>query len=662
MTDYEGKVIEFLDAGGLKLALVTRQTGDKLQVIDERGKHERVALNHVVLVHSQKPTPGEFPSLASPLTSRIESIKQEIDTELLWESMQDESREMTVEELAQDYFGDYNSLQASALFRALAEDGLHFKRKGSAFIPRPTQQVADQIAAHRRRQEKETFRQHALTWMQEALTADGEIEVPPEMIGLLQQAEDFLLRKKSNEAAQLAAQASQELTAKEAAFELLVKAGRLDPDADPLLVIAGIEERFPRKVLEQTERLVPFQPEEGRRDFTAAAAFSIDDEETREVDDALTVEIQRDRLRVGIHIADVAYFVAKADPSDEEAYRRSVSIYLPTRTVTMFPERLSHDLASLNQHQLRPTLSFDIDFDASGQVLDWHLSRGQIRVVHRLSYAEADRMIESPATDELTENLQRLHAVAVRLADDRLAQGAIVIRRPELKIRVKDDQITLKVLDPHSPSRRLVSELMILANRLAAQHATRQGVPIIFRVQDPSQGEPGIYGGGPDYDPIAVTKVLKGMRRSRLSLFPQPHAGLGLDVYTQLTSPIRRFADVVIQRQMTAHLAGHAVPYEREELLEILSMAESAERDMRAIERQAMRFWALEFLARERANQPLPAIVVDKIGGGYILELTDVFIQGYLPTGLGYPLGAHLRVSIEHIDPKRNVLRFREVQ
>jgi exoribonuclease-2 len=231
-----------------------------------------------------------------------------------------------------------------------------------------------------------------------------------------------------------------------------------------------------------------------------------------------------------------------------------------------------------------------------------------------------------------------------------------------LKIRVKDDQISFKIIDPHSPSRRLISELMILANRLAAQHAARQAVPVIFRTQDPPLADPGLYGGGPDYDPIGVSKILKGMKRSRLSLFPQPHAGLGLDVYTQLTSPIRRFADVVIQRQMAAHLAGQPVPYERDELLEVLTTAEAAERDMRAIERQATRFWALQYLARLGDERVFEAMVVDEARGGYVLELGELFIQGYLPTSASHELGDYLRVSVDRIDPKRNVLRLRETE
>lgn len=661
MADYQGRLIEYLGAGGVRFALVVRQVGEKLQIIDERGKHDRLAAHQVITIHPVKPDPAELPQIVRQLQARIQPIKEEVDTELLWETVRDEIREYRIEELADHYFANRDPVRVSALFRALLEDALHFKRKGIIFIPRTEQHVSDQLLAIRRRREKQALRQQALAWMRRVLQADDTVEVPADMVSLIHQVEDYLLRRKANEVVHLLSEVSEESTAKEVAFELLLKTGRLDPDADPLLVIAGIEERFPRKVLEQAERLVPFQPEPERRDFSSLLSFSIDDEDTREIDDALTVRVHGDRVIVGVHIADVVHFVAKGDPLDEEAHRRGASIYMPTRTVSMFPPQLAYGLASLNQGEWRPTMSFEIEFDATGQVVDWRLWRGQITVTRRLSYAEADQWLGSSVGDQVAEHLRRLHRIAQQLLIERLKRGAIVIRRPELKIRVRDGRMAIKVIDPRSPSRQLVGEFMILANRLAAQHAARQGVPIIFRVQDPPHHEPEFSGHIIEYDPIQISRVLKGMRRSRLSLSPQPHAGLGLDVYTQLTSPIRRFADVIIQRQLVAHLADQPLPYQPEELLRVLATAESTEREMRAIERQSTRFWALRYLAEERREDTFEAIVVEPIDGGYAVELADLFLRGHLSAEIKHERGERVRVRIERVDPRQDVLRFVEV-
>ncbi|RMG44088.1 MAG: RNB domain-containing ribonuclease [Acidobacteria bacterium] len=661
MVDYQGRIIEYLGAGGVRFALVVRHAGEKLQIIDERGRHDRISAHQVITVHAAKPDPAEFPEVVQQLRARIQPIQEEVDTELLWETVRDDLREYRIEELVEHYFANRDPVRVSALFRALLKDALHFKRKGLIFIPRSEQHVSEQLLAIRRRREKQALRQQALDWMRGVLQADDIVEVPADMVSLIHQVEDYLLRRKSNEVVHLLNEVSEESTAKEVAFELLLKTGRLDPDADPLLVIAGIEERFPRRVLERAEHLAPFRPEPGRRDFSSLLSFSIDDEETREIDDALTVRVHGDRLIVGVHIADVAHFVTKGDPLDEEAHRRGASIYMPTRTVSMFPPRLAYELASLNQGDWRPTMSFEIAFDATGRVVDWQLSRGQIVVTRRLSYAEADRLLRSPADDEVAEPVRRLHEIAQQLLAERLKQGAIVIRRPELKVRVRDGRIAMKVIDPRSPSRQLVGEFMILANRLAAQHAARQGVPIIFRTQDPPRHESEFAGHIIEYDPIRMSRVLKGMKRSRLSLSPQPHAGLGLDVYTQLTSPIRRFADVIIQRQLVAYLADQPLPYQPEELLRVLATAESTEREMRAIERQSTRFWVLRYLADERRQETFEAIVIESSDGGYVVELTDFFLRGHLSTGIKHEWGERVRVRIEHIDPQRDVLRFAEV-
>jgi exoribonuclease-2 len=664
MTDYQGKLIEFLDSDELKFGLVTSQAKSKVQLVDERGKHMSIPPNRVIVVYPGSTPAGELSSRANDLRAQIESLKQEIDIELLWESVRHHVGELTVQQLAKNYFGDHQPIQISAVYRALTEDHLYFKRKGpSAFLPKTPEQVQEQLTALQRRQEKEAWHQRARQWIQDVLSGTSQVEIPPDMVPFISRTEDFLLRKNPSDVVKLLEEASEELTAKEVGFDLLVKTGRLASDADPLLVIAGVEERFPAKALERVEALAPFAGDETRADFTSLVAFSIDDDETREVDDALTVEFDGEVTRVGIHIADVSNFVDKADPLDEQASRRSVTLYLPTRMVLMLPERLACDLASLNHHELRPTMSFEVAFDENANILDWRIGRGQINVAHRLNYDQADELIQSPADDPVALGLKRLQAITTRLLAQRREHGALIIRRPELKVRVKDDQITVKLIDPGAPSRVLVSEMMILANQLAAQYAARHAVPIIFRAQDPAT--PGAQVANPRsddaYDPVRVANLLKRMKRSRLSLSPQAHAGLGLDAYTQLTSPIRRYADLVIQRQMAAHLAGQPLRYEREELLEVLVNAEIAEREMKGIERKATPFWALEHLARERRNDEFEATVTEKVAGGYLVELSDLVIRGYLPTSTSHKLGDRCRVTIDQIDPQRNVLRLKEL-
>src|SRR5262249_34307510 len=158
-----------------------------------------------------------------------------------------------------------------------------------------------------------------------------------------------------------------------------------------------------------------------------------------------------------------------------------------------------------------------------------------------------------------------LHDLALHLQEARTARGAITMRRPELKVRVEQGRIRIKKLDPNSASRVLVSEMMILANGLSADFASVNSLPVIFRTQEPR--EPLGTENTPVIEALAFERLRRTFKRSRLSLTPGLHSGLGLTAYTQASSPIRRYADLITQRQFTALMAGKAIQYSREELL-----------------------------------------------------------------------------------------------
>src|SRR4029077_13095862 len=205
-------------------------------------------------------------------------------------------------------------------------------------------------------------------------------------------------------------------------------------------------------------------------------------------------------------------------------------------------------------------------------------------VAKRLSYDEADNAIANNDT-----SLQLLYRIAIDLQRTRAERGAITFRRPELKIRVEGDDIQVKKINPNSESRTLVSEMMILANSLSADFASVNSLPVIFRTQEPREAV--AVEETPVIEALAFERLRKTFKRSRLSLTPGLHSGLGLTAYTQASSPIRRYADLVTQRQFTALLGGKQIPYTREELLQILASAEAAEQEVRSLEDRSTSYW-----------------------------------------------------------------------
>src|SRR5215470_2725985 len=415
--------------------------------------------------------------------------------------------------------------------------------------------------------------------------------------------------------------------------------------------MAGIETQFSPQFIEAAEHLRPYAHDIARLDYRSAFTFTIDDEDTREVDDALSVSHEGGEIIVGIHIADVSVFVQKADLLDVEAARRSSTIYLPSTTVRMFPERLSTDLASLNAGTVRPAYTVEVRFDDQGNRLGYRIALTSLSVHKRLSYDEADAEFEAGG-----EPLRTLHEIARQLQDTRAARGAITFRRPELKIRVTGDEIDVKKINPNSPSRFIVSEMMILANGLSADFASVNALPVIYRTQEPREAV--AVEDAPAVEALAFERLRKTFKRSRHSLTPALHSGLGLSAYTQASSPIRRYADLVTQRQFTSMLRSAAIPNGREELLRILVTAEAAEQEIRAIEERSTNYWLLEYLSRYKKHQQLAAVVLDLKGN---IEIEDFYLRGKLTPANKLQPGEVVQVRIESIEPDKTEVRFRLV-
>jgi exoribonuclease-2 len=532
------------------------------------------------------------------------------------------------------------------MFRTLERDSLYFRRKGTAFRPRAAEQVAAERRRHAREREKEEFRERVAGLLRRGLAGDPPVD-SGEWNTIAERLERWLRQRDKDDVGSIFEQITGEAQAREAAYDLLVRLGRIKDQEDRFLLVRGFPTVFPADTLEAAESLAPGDCDD-RADWTMHAAVAIDDEETVEIDDALTLIESGDEWIVGIHIADVSAFTVKGDPLDREAARRTATIYLPNGSVPMFPPRLSSDLSSLVPHVERPAFTVEARFDRSGGLRGFRLIRTRIRVSGRMTYEEADSLLASDAA------IRTLHELAGHLRDARNESGAQTHRRPEIKVHVKGGAIAIRRLEVETPSRLIVSEMMILANRLAADHAGVEGIPIIYRTQEPPHAEP------PNVEGLAEALqfelLRKSFKRSRLSLSPAPHAGLGLGAYTQMSSPIRRYADLITQRQFVAAMRGEPFPYANDELLRVMTLAEATEVDIRRLEQSSTTYWVLTYLSLEKMREPLQAIVLDGKG---TVELIDYLVRGKALAAEEWTPGQTVTVEIESIRPMAGEIRFR---
>jgi exoribonuclease-2 len=387
---------------------------------------------------------------------------------------------------------------------------------------------------------------------------------------------------------------------------------------------------------------------------------SIDDEETRDIDDALSVASLPDgRVEVLVHIADPGAGLEVGSPLETEARARATSIYLPTRRIPMMPEEVSEDRFSLVAGQPRAALTYAAVLEADGTIVSTRIEARSIRVSDRLSYDAADAALAGRASlgDDVDRLLATLARVTRSLQAARAARGAVELRLPEAKVRVDPEgRISVKIIDADSPSRAIVSECMVLANTIAGQTARERRLDVIYRTQKPPEVQlPAAE------DNSGVFQLVRKMKKGELSCHPGPHFGLGVDVYVQASSPLRRYSDLLASLQLRAWLQGQPPPFAPADLMSILGNAEAVVEEVSRVERKSTRYWLLEALARRGGT--VVALVLEcnpRLRAQVLIE--DLALRVYVQVPRAIPPGERISLRVTHVDPLRDQVVLDHVQ
>jgi ribonuclease R len=430
---------------------------------------------------------------------------------------------------------------------------------------------------------------------------------------------------------------------------------------------------FPREVLEQAERIpetVDVHQLAGREDLRGEFIVTIDPDDARDFDDAIHVEkLPSGGWKLGVHIADVAGYVEPGSALDREARRRGNSVYLPDRVIPMLPERLSNGVCSLKAGVDRLTHSVFIHFDTRGTVRSARFARSVIRSAHRLTYKQAYTILMSPPRDQLSERLHIAWELAALLRRRRFDHGALDLDFPEVKVWVdKQGEPTRLERIENDESHQLIEEFMLAANEAVARELKKRAIPTIYRVhENPDLEKLAEYRefalsfnykvgdlthraelqrllaeirGKAEEQPLKVA-LLKSLKRARYDPQPLGHYGLAKTNYLHFTSPIRRYADLVVHRSLgrdgalrrpeaTARRAYHP------DMAEIASIADHisrTERNAADAEIDASQMKKLEFFQRQLASrnpQVFPATIVDVRNYGLMVELPDALVTGLI--------------------------------
>lgn len=592
----------------------------------------------------------------------IEGKADSFDLGEIWEVLKHDSTIYTSDEIGELYWGERGSPeQRAAMQLHLSRQCLYFSERDDGFICRSSDQIRDVIEKQTRQQTVASEKSEFDRWLLDDTRQDQESLTNRQKNWLSRLQEYAIEGDEYSEIAQVRRLLNEMSTIsgvdqQRSVFECMVRKGIWDEDEHLDLLRYDIPTGFSEEVLDYASSRQ--SSEENREDLTNIEFLSIDDASTQDIDDALSAEQVPGGYRIGVHIADVASLIPKNSILDLAARQRMASLYLPDRQIPMLPPTLSKGHCALLEGERRCAISFFFSLSPDFELVETRIVPSVIVNRAQLSYQEANRLlgtIEQPFADML----QILNQAVDVFYQRRIEQNAVALERSVVSMKVDDQkQIRITLRDTSTRSEHIVSELMILANRTAAAYLNNHGIPAIYRTQTESD-----FGDmeqvQTDHDAVWRFLVLRKMKPLELSLQSKPHASLGVDTYCQITSPIRRYADLVLQRQLRAGLLNTTPDYSTDDMLDELS---TLERSRILIKIQARRewYWLLKHLEKQMDTH-VRAIVLEVRERDVLVEFSDFGSRMAVKVRGSPSPGEEIMLSPIVIDPWSGTLRLRQI-
>ena len=580
---------------------------------------------------------------------------------LAWMESQQHNPEQaySLEALGRLLHGQPSPKQLAALWLALQGPQDLWRWKGDSATPRSSSELRQLRHSRRCQQLEQAGRQKLLAAIaaRRSITAYAGSKQGQEVMRALktlagaEQPHEVSLEPELSQALQRAGYDG----SAQALQQLLVALGLLQP-GQPLRLLGSAWESS--AAAESPEP----RSDPQRRDLTHLSCFSIDSASTQEVDDAIGLERRDGDVWIWIHIADPHQWLDPGDGLDLEALRRGSTLYLSGGAMPMFPMAIARDCMSLRPMRRSGALSVGVLLNSEGAIAAIDPCRSWVKVSYGLTYEDADELIElappeDPDLSELAELLKRRTAW-------REQQGALLMEQPEGRLfRNAEAELGLEITEP-GLARSCVSEAMLLAGAAMAEWSAQHGLAMPFRVQARSSQDNPEANQWPQ-GPVRWAQQRRGLSRSRLQSSPEPHGSLGLPMYLQWTSPIRRYSDLVAHRQwlqFSGHLDGE--PLQAEAMGAVLQKLEQGQREASLIARQDQRMALLEWISGPTPQWPQPGLIVswlrEDLGIALVrLEAWAMELPVQVDAGLG--LGDQLSVHLQHVDPASDQLRLKGI-
>lgn len=607
----KGEIIVFRNHGEFRLGLKTGVNAHNLMVLVSQNKTIRVNPQQLVYCTDCYLETTEF----ELWQAECDKLSSSINLLEIWELVQGIVPFVTIKQLYGIIFGDHpDVVHPVSLVLALYRKNPYFQVNGDNCIPNNHETVEEFFVNERRQRDVDSDRENLINWLQKKQNLLVRSHRQHEWINGLRM---YAIHGERYETKQIVKGILRDTTGKTKdlqrhAFELLVGVSVFHEDEPLNLYRYGMSFQFPTSVIKRAKSLSLIRHPLGDQteDFTDSRIISIDESTTKDVDDALSLDETTEGFILGIHIADASMIVPFGDVVDVEASQRMATLYFPEATFPMLPQCLSEGAGSLLPNVPRRALSILVYLDFSFNIISWKLQPSVVKNSKCLSYKEVDAILAGQDSSWGTM-LGSLQLIAKHFHSKRISQGAIEIIRPELKIGFdKLGTVRVEVPEIPTPARRLVAEFMVLANSLIANFCKEHKIPAIYRSQETIP-----------LDDFACRKsgsvlnylLIRRLRPSSVGLRPLPHALLGLPVYLQATSPLRRYPDLVMQRQLQGFLESGQFVYSGESLQLLMYRADLQIREIGRLEENRKRYWLFKYLSNN----------IGSVFLGIVLEIED---------------------------------------
>ncbi len=496
-----------------------------------------------------------------------------------------------------------------------------------------------------------------------------------------------------------------------------------DPGVDILSVIRAFDlpVEFPEDAAKEAEKIPETVPEKemaGRTDLRELAAVTIDGEDAKDLDDAITLSREGEIWHLGVHIADVSYYVTEGSALDREALRRGTSVYLTDRVIPMLPRKLSNGICSLNEGEDRLALSCLMEIDGGGNIRGYKIEETVIRVKRRMTYTKVQEILDGSQEaareyEELTPLFFQMKELSALLRQKREGRGALGFDFPESRILLDSEGHPAEIRPyERNTATKIIEDFMLAANETVAEDFYWQEIPFLYRtheVPDPDKIRQlallirnfgyGIKGVKTEVHPKELQKLLariadspeeglisrltlRAMKRARYTTECSGHFGLAAKYYCHFTSPIRRYPDLQIHRIIRENLKGRLDEERRDHYEEILPEVArlSSDRERRAdeAERETEKAKKAEYMAH-RLGESFEGIISSVTAWGIYVELentveglvhvTDLLDDYYEfdekayemrgeHTGNVFRLGQRISVTVKEADLRAKAVYF----